>query len=162
LEESVVDTINELSDLASKLNEKSDTLNQAIKSMNEMLQRLNLGVEAWVADPVLSVEDSYYRDNDDEQKWPIHRETWLGYSKGPFETWQLVTKDVTLDHNDEVISSDGHCALLSSPRPIRARAMKLFPRLLDEIKSEAESVLNDVDEGVEAAHKAAASFTAKS
>ena len=65
----MVDTIKELSGLSRKLNQKSDTLNSVISSINEKLTKLNLGVDAWLLDPI-DADDPYCREDDEDEKFP--------------------------------------------------------------------------------------------
>src|SRR5690349_4958742 len=87
----MVDSIQELSELSRKLNQKSDTLNETIASLNQNLTKLNIGVEAWVGN--IQEGDPWYREDDDDQRFPMHEETWLGYYR--FERgWELAVKTV--------------------------------------------------------------------
>ncbi len=144
----MVDSIKELSGLSRKLNQKSDTLNEVITSINEKLATLNLGVEAWVGN--IQRGDPWYRDADDDQAFPLHDETWLGYYR--FEKgWELAVKTVTVDADGGAAYVDGLAPLLSARRDIRVRAMKLIPELLNSIKKNAETLLQSIDEAEKAA-----------
>jgi len=155
LEESVVDTINELSNLAKKLNKKSDTLNATITTINGKLAKLNLGTEVWMP---MEEGDPYYRESDDEERFPMREETWLGYCKVNDE-WELALKEVTVGTDDQgerfadVLKSDPVRPLLQSSRENRVGAMKLIPRLLDAIEREAKYLLDTIDEAEKAAEK---------
>ncbi len=144
----MVDSIKELSSLSRKLNQKSDTLNEVITSINAKLATLNLGVEAWVGN--IQRGDPWYRDADDDQAFPLHDETWLGYYR--FEKgWELAVKTVTVDADGGAAYVDGLAPLLSARRDIRVRAMKLIPELLNSIKKNAETLLQSIDEAEKAA-----------
>jgi hypothetical protein len=151
----VVDTINELSGLATKLNQKSDALNQTIATLNKKLLNLNLGIEVWVGE--FEESDPFFREEDEDQRCPLRTETWLGYAKVS-DVWQLASKNVTVGPNDDgeqfaqVVEGSQPRALLLAPRSVRANAMRFVPSLLNVIKTKAESVLK----GIEAAEKAAA------
>jgi len=144
----MVDSIKELSDISRKLNQKSDTLNEVITSINEKLAALNLGVEAWVGN--IQRGDPWYRDADDDQAFPLHDETWLGYCR--FERgWELAVKTVSVDADGGAAYVDGLAPLLSAPREYRVGAMKLIPELLKAIKKNAETLLQSIDEAEKAA-----------
>jgi hypothetical protein len=153
----MVDTINELAGLSKKLNQKSDTLNTTITSVNNKLEELGLFVQAWVG----SIEegDPFYHEDDDQNKFPMHLETWLGYYR--FERgWELAVKTVTRQetHNyneEKTIEASTPLPLLNASRDIRAKAMDLIPELLDAIKEKAEKLLKSIDK----AEKAAQSLT---
>src|SRR5260370_22552776 len=144
----MVDSIKELFGLSRKLNQKSDTPNEVITSINEKLATLNLGVEAWVG--YIQRGDPWYRDADDDQAFPLHDETWLGYYR--FEKgWELAVKTVTVDADGGAAYVEGLTPLLSARRDIRVRAMKLIPELLNSIKKNAERLLQSIDEAEKAA-----------
>ena len=156
----MLDTIKELSDLSRTLNQKSDTLNDVITSINDKLANLNLGVEAWLMDPIEG-DDPYAHDEDDKGKFPKRDATLLGYCKFD-DAWILATKRATLvtkynsysGEMDEEIESVHHVApLLDSSRCIRAKAMRLIPDLLDVIKVKARALLNAIEEAERTAAK---------
>jgi len=152
----VVDTINELSNLASKLNQKSDTLNKTIEGIEAKLNKLNLGVETWLESydrHTVVVGDPTY----DEAKGVTSRdETFLGFAR--FEDgWHLAIKDTVAEKNadGDFLMADVVLVrpLLTAPRNVRIKAMELIPTLLDAIKVEAESLLKAIDAAEEAAKK---------
>jgi len=152
----VVDTINELSNLASKLNQKSDTLNKTIEDLETKLNKLNLGVEAWLescdAHAIMIGDPSY----DEDKRITSREETFLGFYRFD-DGWHLAVKE-TIAEKD----ADGHFvtadviligSLLTASRNVRIKAMALVPQLLDAIKAEAESLLKDINAAEEAAKK---------
>jgi hypothetical protein len=149
----MVDTIHELSELSHTLNQRSDTLNEVITSLNQKLAKLNLGIEAWLIDPI-EADDPYFHEEDEQAKFPKRDATLLGYCKFD-DSWVLAAKRVTLvtkfnsysGEDDEQIESVHHVApLLDSSRNIRARAMRLIPDLLDLIKMKARALLKAIEE----------------
>jgi hypothetical protein len=142
LEESkVVDTINELSDLSRRLNQKSDQLNDLISSINGKLAKFNFGIEVWTMSEAVMAEGSSM--------------AFLGYTKIEDE-WQLAVWD-----RDDVLRTEDSGGLhrigqnvwplLKVSRKVRLQAMPLVPRLLDDIKRRAEELLNGLAQAEEAA-----------
>jgi hypothetical protein len=148
-------TVEGLSDLAKKLNEKSDTLNATISTVNRKLAKLNMGVEVWIG---LSEDIPFYREDDNDEQWPLRDETWLGYCKVG-DTWELALKDVTVgtdeggDRFSEPVRTGPVRSLLQSPREARVSAMDWIPSLLDSIKRKAERLIEAIDEAKQAAEK---------
>lgn len=153
----MVETINELSSLSRKLNAKSDKLNSIISATNTKLENLNLGIEAWLAEPV-AADDPETTDDDGNPCEPWRSVTLLGYC--PVEDkWQLAVKEAVLTEKgdarqgtwDEVSNSHSPRPLLKATRSIRTKAMDLIPRLLDEIKFSAEKTLASIEKAEKAA-----------
>ena len=148
-----------LTDVSRKLNLKSDKLNEVINSINEKLEKLNIGVEAFLAEPI-EADDPYYMPDDEEDKFPRRDAVLLGYCRFD-DDWQLATKNVTLvkDVNrfgveyERTLSVDRRAPLLNASRYIRANAMRLIPNLLDLIKREAEDLLQAIEQAEAAAKK---------
>lgn len=157
----MVDTIEELTALSRKLNEKSDKLNEVIASINEKLVRLNFGLEVWVENTPIQSGDLSKTDDKGNATNPHRDAVLLGYCRTADDKWQLAVKDATLvtlvDHygNEyvEVQDSVSPEPLLKSRRDIRAKAMRLIPMVLDEIKAEASSMLESIDDAEKAAAK---------
>ena len=92
----------------------------------------------------ISTNDPRYREDDEEEKFPLTDATILGYSDVEDE-WQLAVKDVTLSEFDgggyyhpesyEVVNSGAPRPLLKAGRTLRVKAMDRIPSLLDELKS---------------------------
>ena len=156
----MVDTINELSDLSRKLNQKSDKLNQVIVSINEKLAKLNIGVEAWFENSPIEPTDPYFADGDDEEKWSMIDGTLLGYARVDDE-FRLAVKGATLVEFDtkgsfhpdyyEITKSWNLRPLLDANRNIRAQAAEMLPRLLEVIKTKAEQLLRSIENAEKAA-----------
>jgi hypothetical protein len=152
----MVDTINELSDLSRKLNEKSNTLNAVITSINQKLGKLNLGVEAWVEYEPIESGDPYYGQNDENERFSKRNILLLGYCKLD-DQWALATKRAVStkidEENDEITSVSAIRPLLGESREIRAKAMEVIPSLLNEINQLARRVLHNIEEAEKAAQK---------
>jgi hypothetical protein len=154
-------SLNELSDVARKLNEKSNNLNRLISSTNERLQELNFGTEVWlVNDPI---EASDVETVDREREVPVEPfcdANLLGYCELEDE-WQLAVKETVLVRKTNALGSTWWQArdttrfvpLLKATRAIRMKAMRLVPKLLDELKSEAEQLLKSIEKAEEQAKK---------
>jgi hypothetical protein len=77
------------------------------------------------------------------------------------DEWQLAVKDTILGDKinqyghpyQEIKNSNPPIPLLKSSRVMRIKATRLIPDLLDELKSEAEQLLNSIDEAEAAAKK---------
>jgi hypothetical protein len=148
-----------LSEVSRKLNEKSDKLNEVIISINEKLEKLNIGVEVFLAEPI-EADDPYFLADDEDGKFPRRDAVLLGYSRFD-DDWQLAIKKATLvkDYDnrgveyERTLSVDRRVPLLNASRDIRANAMRLIPALLDLIKSEAEELLQSIEQAEAAAKK---------
>lgn len=161
LEESVVDTINELSDLSIELNQQSDKLSSIISSVNSKLGKLNLGIEVWLERNPLEAEG--YRDTHDDEGHRIDRYrevTLLGYCKVEDE-WQLAVKAAIFQTEtgrwggeyEETVNPVSPTSLLKASRNLRSKAMSLLPELLDILKARAVSLLQGIEKAEEAAER---------
>lgn len=178
----VVDTINELSDLSRKLNQKSDQINLIIESINQKLAALNFGVEVWLdhdldRDPII-VGDTMDVDDDGNPMNSVCSITLLGFckvserielnkqTKRPEKkaVWELALKhaerkerpDGFGDFSYELKNAKHPKRLLNASREERLAALEAIPRLLSKLKSEGERLLNVIED----AEKAADALTA--
>jgi hypothetical protein len=150
------DTINELSELSRKLNEKSDQLSTIITSINEKLGAMNLGVEVWLEHQALEMGATKHRPDEQDCDVMYQEGEVLGYCRID-GTWQLAVKTCWYDFVEDdcdveptpVVNSED--PLLKASRSIRIKALELLPQLLDQIKTGAQKML----EGIESAEKAA-------
>lgn len=153
----MVDTIKELSDLSHKLNQKSDKLNVLISSMNEKLAAFNFGVEAWLIDPITAGDPNDWDMERGCQTDPERDATLLGYCKVE-DQWQLATQRTTLvektdergETYEQAKNSMAAAPLLKASREVRAKAMRLIPRLLDLLKDEAVDLLASIEDAEKA------------
>jgi hypothetical protein len=157
----VVDTINELSELSRKLNQKSDKTNAIIKTINKKLAAMNFGLEVWLE--YRPLETGNFEAVYPNQQTPLPRKksvTYLGYCNVEGD-WELATKSGDLiedwDKDSEEVYTEltevDYKPLLKEARERRVGALPLVPRLLDEVKLRAESLLNAIDEAEKAAEK---------
>jgi hypothetical protein len=157
----MVDTIQELSDLSRKLNQKSDQLNALISSMNRKLAQLNFGVEVWLEDDPIAASDYEDWDSDNDCRMsPERGATLLGYCDAD-DGWQLAVRATTLvtkydkygrDY-EEAKNSQEATPLLKAPRKIRVQAMRLIPALLDVLRDKAAELLENIEKAEKAAEK---------
>jgi hypothetical protein len=156
----MVNSLNELSDLSRKLNQKSDKTNSIITTINKKLAVLNFGLEVWLKHPTIKSGDfeSVYSGQID--RLPRQRSVvYLGYCNVE-DGWQLAAKSGLLveDWDKEAeetyteLTEVEYQPLLRAPREVRVGALPLVPRLLDEIKLKAESLLKAIDEAEKAAN----------
>jgi hypothetical protein len=132
--------LSELSALARKLNKKADTLNGTIATLNAVLAKLNLGVNGWIG---LKEGVPYEVDYKDSGKM-MHTVTYLGFCR--FERgWEIATQVSILNEDDETQSEEDAQPLLNASRELRTLAVGEFPRLISRMKSEAESLLANIE-----------------
>jgi len=157
----MVDTINELSDLSRTLNQKSDKTNSIISTINKKLASLNFGLEVWVEDWPITSGDLKKVYSGQTGLLPRQKSvTYLGYCNIE-DGWQLAAKTGTLVEDWDKDSEDTftelteveYQPLLKAAREIRVEALPLVPKLLDEIKRKAESLLKSIDDAERAAEK---------
>ena len=111
----MVDTISDLSDLASKLNQQSDRLNSIISTTNAKLEKLNIGIEVWLEQTPIDDED--FQDDSKDQTIDRHREvTLLGYAKVDGR-WQLAVKHATFQTRTDEDGQYGEIVNPAKPSP---------------------------------------------
>jgi hypothetical protein len=157
----MVDSINELSDVSRKLNEKSDKTNSVITKINKKLAALNLGLEVWLEWDDLENDNFHKVYQGQIGLLPRQKSvTYLGYCN--VETgWQLATKTGCLiedydKDSEEVFTQLTEVTfkpLLNEARETRVKALPLVPRLLDRVKQQAESLIKSIDEAENVAEK---------
>ena len=94
------------------------------------------------------------------RNFPRRQAIRLGYCKLG-DTWELATQRATLvqtfgdrgERQEELLTAGAPAPLLASPRNIRAKVMRLIPRLLDVVESEAEDLLHSIEEAEKSANK---------
>jgi hypothetical protein len=146
-------SINELSNLAKQLNSQSDSLNKSIATLNDHLASLNLGLEVWLDAGPFPLEDSGYyiiQDRAHPHVGKKGRDTiTLGYSKVE-DKWQLAIKDESFiyegkgDDQDEISDGCMTAPLLKATREVRTEAVRHFDRLIDHMKTQARSMLENI------------------
>ena len=154
----MVDTIKELSDLSSKINQKSDQLNSIISKVNRKLSTFNLGLEVWLGAPLSSGPWRPIETSTGNTAW-THEVTQLGYCRVEDE-WQVAIRHANPVHEekddydsdeagedglDEGLNAGPPHPLLKAARDTRIRAMSLLPRLLEELKAHTQETLGAID-----------------
>jgi hypothetical protein len=154
--------MHDLAEVSRKLNKQSDTLNQVISSINTKLESMNIGLEVWFEDVPVDSGDPYSTygnaDRDHEYPFPARDVTLLGYTCIN-EKWVLAVKSAVLvteqgrtgEAYETITESSELRPLLNASRQIRAKSMRIVPRLLAEIRNQAQEALDSI----EAAKKAA-------
>jgi hypothetical protein len=155
----MVETIDELSRLARELNQQSDNLNALIMTLNKKLAALNFGVEVWHAEPI---EAGDFREGYDDEERLIEKYRGvvvLGYSKVQ-DTWQLAVREemwrtdlASVGEREFTVNPDPPSPLLKAPRETRIKALRLVPKLLDDLRDEAKALLNSIGQGKKLAAK---------
>ena len=120
---------------AANLNNVSKELTQLVERLNGALQRLNLGVTAWV-------ELNGYSDN--STTWSEE----LGYSRIGRE-WGLALRNTKHDHHlDEFEVLDGW-PFNEAPRELRVRAIGKIPQLLKKLDQVANGIVEEISESID-------------
>lgn len=150
--------LRDLAPLAKKVNSATDELNLVLETIQSRLNDLGIGVEAWLNEYVhQELSSSVDRLSSGDYERHIDAEV-LGYYR--FEDgWGFAvrsqryrqTKDIESgewdvdDEGDEGPVYRSPRPLLRASRATRVRAVELIPKLIDEIKAEAEKILSSVD-----------------
>src|ERR1017187_7227850 len=136
--------ISELAPIAKQLNEQTDQINKTISAINRKLAKLNLGIEIWLDEPLLSPDPWVEDDNGVMCRDAFY----LGYGRLG-DTWELLAKEVTeeIKHDDEgreyieEFGRDRRASWLKGTRNARLAALEQLPELLDALKAEGERLL---------------------
>jgi|ERR1700722_1036637 len=110
---------------AHELNSESNELGKSIADLDASLQKLNLGVSAWVP----------FMETADEDGWYCHRE--IGYAKTG-TTWGISLREVEGDverPDQETVES---WLFDNSPRWMRIESIGKIPDLLEKLIKQAE------------------------
>lgn len=151
-------TISRLASASRQLDQKSRAVRSIVSTMNKKLVGLELNVEIWLNDDPIQASD-YDSSGGNENLCPWSREAMLlGWSSHPGE-WQLSVRAATLqttvvshgNKHEEVIDSTPPTPLLEEGHMIQVKAMRLLPRLLDELKRETTNLVIGIEEAREVA-----------
>ena len=123
---------------AANLNNASTLLIEAIERLDGALQRLNLGVTAWV-----KVHDHFVPDN--SISWSEE----LGYTRIG-RKWGLVLRKTREDHFLDGFEVLNEWPFNEAPRDLRIEAIGKIPRLLKELDRVAQMVAEDISESIDA------------
>lgn len=142
----VADSFQQLKAVAAELNAVSGELGKYIAALDEGLQRLNLGVQAWVTIREFEERDGNY--------WRLQ----LGYAK-VHRTWGIALSEVRGSYTDE--SCDEETWLFANaPRPHRVDAVDKLPDLLSTLIELARKTSAELREKIAKAQQIAAAFRA--
>ena len=143
----------DLRDVAKRLNEQSDSITKLIEQFQETLRELNLGLEAWI--PLQSEESVFTPPFGPKQPISVTIETSLGYARGD-DGWGLYVKRIAYRSNaapgllslaskGEAVKVNKWIKLLDSSRSVRIAGLDAFPKLLDALKTSAESAVQTIE-----------------
>jgi hypothetical protein len=145
-----------LSQAAARLNAESDSINQLTEQFQNKLRALNVGLEAWVvlqAEPGSVTERGPRLSARPAPPTTARVETSLGYARGD-DGWGLYIKRVAykpgtpnplLPVADEPIAVYTWTKLVDASRVIRVEALGAFPKLLEALKTAAESAVQAIE-----------------
>jgi len=147
-----------LADVATRLNAKSDTVHQLIEQFQDKLRGLNVGLEAWVllrTEP--GSEDlpvpSQRRTRRPVRATTVTVEISLGHARGD-DGWGLYVKRIAYKPqmpnmfppaSGEVVSVSKWIKLVDASRATRVAALEAFPKLLEALKTAAESAVQTIE-----------------
>ena len=135
--------LKDLSPLATRLKAATEELNQALSTIENRLNALGLGVEATLDSPLLELERWTDEEEDGRRAVNVVR---LGY--GRFNSaWALLAQTVKWYEHPEMTSEslESVAPLLRCSREWRSRAVVAIPDLIDAIKREAETLIDNVE-----------------
>jgi hypothetical protein len=150
-----------LSDVAARLNAQSDTVNQLIEQFQDKLRAQNVGLEAWVllqtepgsvAVPLLP-GSRLMSTRQLTRAMPVTIEISVGHARGD-DGWGLYVKRIAYKPqapnvfpraSAEVVSVSKWIKLVDASRAIRVEALGAFPKLLEELKTAAESAVQKIE-----------------
>jgi len=149
-----------LSDVAARLNAQSDTVNQLIEQFQDKLRALNVGLEAWV---LLQTEPGsatvpvpgprLTTTRQPARAMPVTIEISVGHARGD-DGWGLYVKRIAYKPqtptlfppaSGEVVSVSKWIKLVDASRAIRVEALGAFPKLLEALKTAAESAVQTIE-----------------
>lgn len=149
-----------LSQAAARLNAESDSINQLTEQFQDKLRALNVGLEAWVvlqAEPgsviVPVIVPGPRLSARAAPPTTARVETSLGYARGE-DGWGLYIKRIAykpstpnplLPVADEPITVYTWTKLVDASRTIRVEALGAFPKLLEALKTAAESAVQAIE-----------------
>lgn len=147
-----------LSDAAKRLNAQSDTVNQLIEQFENKLGALNLGLEVWVplkTEPgaeVVPVPGPRVT-RQPPRATTVTIEISVGHARGD-DGWGLYVKRIAYKPqtpilfppaSGEVVSVSKLIKLVDASRATRVEALGAFPKLLEALKTAAESAVQTIE-----------------
>jgi hypothetical protein len=146
--------LSDLREVAKRLNEESDSITALIAQFQGTLRDLNLGLEVWI--PLHSEESVVVQPFGlKQQSIPVTTETSLGYARGE-DGWALYVKRAAyrsttvtgllgLAQRGELVKANKWLKLVDASRSIRIAALDVFPKLLEALKTSAESAVQSIN-----------------
>ncbi len=142
----------DLREVAARLNEQSDSITKTIEQFQETLRQLNLGLEVWIR---LQSEESVYTPPIGVKiPIPVFTETSVGHARGE-DGWALYVKRITyrsktfdnplISPRVEAVKVNKWIKLVDASRSVRIAALDAFPKLLDALKTSAESAVQAIE-----------------
>ncbi len=129
--------LDQLASLSKTLNEASDELSRQIAALESALNSYNLGVWAWVKEPIL-IETELSEPDAKGQRYECTYEHRVGYGKHNGK-WGFVV-DFSWDEDPEVSQLT---FLRDASREIRLKAMDKIPNLLEVLTHEVAIVTHE-------------------
>jgi len=145
-----------LSDVAARLNAQSDTVNQLIEQFQDKLRALNVGLEAWVlleTEPGSTIVPAPRSPGRPALPTTVTIQISLGYARGD-DGWGLYVKRIAYKPQTlnllslaaaEVVTVYKWIKLVDASRSIRVEALGAFPKLLEALKTAAESAVQTIE-----------------
>ena len=137
LSKRVTEALPSLAATAANLNNASKELTEVIGRLDGALQRLNLGVPAWV-----KVHGHSLPDN--SASWSEE----LGYSKIE-RKWGLTLRKTRNDHFQGEFEVLDEWSFNEAPRDLRIGAIGKIPRLLKELDRVAQMMVEEISESID-------------
>lgn len=143
--------LSDLEDSASKLNAESDSVNAILKSVESRLVAMNVGLETWVRDAILSEDEvKFFEDHAGEERtYTVTRDTELGFAKVIGE-WCLAVRTERGEPNRnnsndlDWAHESGPVRLCDQSRQLRIDALQHLPRLLKAVNENAKKALQAI------------------
>jgi hypothetical protein len=124
-----------LSSVAPTLNAASDELTKAVGYLDAALKKLNVGISVWVTFADLT-------ENPGEGEYDLQQ---IGYTKVNGE-WGLALRHVWGDNAMDHHSSEGPWLFSDGPRDLRLSGVDKIPEIVEQLGSEASSLVKRVQE----------------
>jgi hypothetical protein len=137
-----------LTEASATLNSASDDLGQSIRSLDIALQKLNLGVKAWVRSGGWENPDSTFEDH------------YLGYAKVGSKWGIALSIESGMRGWEENNKSEGEWLFNDAPRMLRAEAVNALPDLIESLVTAAARTTQDILAKTADAHELASTITA--
>jgi len=133
-------SVQRLSNLASKLNEATDKLNEHLAAAERRLSETRIGLDVWLNDGADRVPADPIAENNED--FFIVGWTKLG------EQWRLVAQKFEHDFATTGFRTAGPQPLMNAPRHVRMRALPMVVTIVERLGDEAERWLSDVEKAL--------------